>query len=80
MLKGVVPRDFNTWVNFYEIGPKSASLILFAAFGLKVAVPVDVHVLWGLKDGAGRMALVARNARGKQGSGFQKRITLGSTT
>ena len=49
MLKGVVPRDFNTWVNFYEIGPKSASLILFAAFGLKVAVPVDVHVFVGFK-------------------------------
>ena len=48
-LNGIVPRDFDTWVNFYEIGPKSASLILFAAFGLKVAVPVDVHVFVGFK-------------------------------
>ena len=58
-LNGQIPHDFDSWVNFYEIGPKSASLLLFAAFGLKVAVPVDVHVFlafkrWGWTNGISR--------------------------
>jgi endonuclease III len=43
-LKGSIPKDFSTWINFYEIGPKTAALLLWSAFGVRSTLPVDSHV------------------------------------
>jgi endonuclease III len=43
-LKGNIPLDFNTWLDFYEIGPKTASLLFHAAFGKFSTLPTDSHV------------------------------------
>jgi endonuclease III len=48
-LKGVVPRQFHTWLNFKEIGPKTASLIFHAAFNLETTLPTDSHVWYAFK-------------------------------
>jgi endonuclease III len=39
-----IPHDFLTWINFYEIGPKTASLLLWSAFHIRSTLPVDSHV------------------------------------
>lgn len=39
-----IPTDFLTWINFYEIGPKTASLLMWSAFHLQSTLPVDSHV------------------------------------
>jgi endonuclease III len=49
-LGGAIPRDFRTWVGFYEIGPKTASLLLWSAFRLQTTVPVDSHVWHAFKQ------------------------------
>ena len=37
-------RNFNDWIQFNEIGPKTAALLFHAAFGVTAALPVDSHV------------------------------------
>ena len=41
---GVPSQDFSKWLDFYEIGPKTGSLIFYAAFGKMMTLPVDSHV------------------------------------
>ena len=48
-MNGVVPLDFGTWLNFYEIGPKTASLIFHAAFNQAATLPTDSHVWYAFK-------------------------------
>ena len=48
----VPSQNFSEWLEFYEIGPKTASLIFHAAFGKLTTLPVDSHVMhafskWG---------------------------------
>ena len=43
-LKGEIPMRFSDWLNYYEIGPKTASLLFHAAFGQQHTVPIDSHV------------------------------------
>ena len=48
--KGVPSTDFHEWINFYEIGPKTASLLFHAAFSQCVTLPVDSHVWYAFKQ------------------------------
>ena len=41
---GVPSQDFKDWINFYEIGTKTAALLLHLAFNKSSALPVDSHV------------------------------------
>jgi endonuclease III len=43
-MDGVPPQEFNYWINFYEIGTKTAALLLHAAFNKSSTLPVDSHV------------------------------------
>jgi hypothetical protein len=43
-LNGSIPQDFDSWLNFHEIGPKTASLLFHAAFGKQSTLPTDSHV------------------------------------
>jgi endonuclease III len=42
-------HNFHDWINFYEIGPKTASLFFHAAFNELVTLPVDSHVWFAFK-------------------------------
>jgi endonuclease III len=42
--KGVPCDDFHRWINFYEIGPKTAGLLFHAVWEKSVTLPVDSHV------------------------------------
>jgi hypothetical protein len=42
--KGVPSQVFSDWLMFYEIGPKTGSLIFHAAFGKMMTLPVDSHI------------------------------------
>ena len=44
-----IPIDFKSWVSFFEMGPKSTSLLLRAAFGIRCGLPVDSHVYHAFK-------------------------------
>jgi endonuclease III len=46
---GVPSDDLHDWLKFYEIGPKTASLILHAAFNKSTALPVDSHVWYAFR-------------------------------
>lgn len=46
---GVPSQDFHDWLNFYEIGPKTASLLLHSAFNKAAALPVDSHVWFAFR-------------------------------
>jgi endonuclease III len=48
-LDGNIPMDFNTWLNFYEIGPKTASLLFHASFGKPSTLPTDSHVWYAFQ-------------------------------
>ena len=54
-----IPQDFNTWVSFFEMGPKSTSLLLWAAFGVQAGLPVDSHVFIAFKAWGWTNALTA---------------------
>jgi endonuclease III len=41
---GIPSQDFSDWPQFFEIGPKTGSLIFHAAFGKMMTLPVDLHV------------------------------------
>jgi endonuclease III len=41
---GIPCDDFHRWINFYEIGPKTASLLLHAVWDKSSTLPVDSHV------------------------------------
>ena len=45
---GVFPTDLKFWVNFFEIGTKSASLLIYAATGVQVGLVCDFHVVGAL--------------------------------
>ena len=47
--KNIPSQDFNDWLKFYEIGPKTASLLFHAAFDKAVTLPVDSHVWFAFK-------------------------------
>ena len=47
---GVPSRNFNDWLEFKEIGPKTASLLFHAAFNLTSTLPVDSHVWHAFKQ------------------------------
>jgi endonuclease III len=56
--KGVPSQVFSDWPMFYEIGPKTGSLIFHAAFGKMMTLPVDSHVWhafrqWGWTNAKG---------------------------
>lgn len=42
-------ENFHDWINFYEIGPKTAALLFHAAFNQAVTLPVDSHVWHAFK-------------------------------
>jgi endonuclease III len=42
--KCIPSQEFSEWLRFYEIGPKTGSLIFHAAFGKMMTLPVDSHV------------------------------------
>jgi endonuclease III len=48
-LNGEIPVDFHKWLMFYEIGPKTASLLFHAAFGMTSTIPTDSHVWYAFK-------------------------------
>jgi endonuclease III len=58
-LDGVIPKDFDTWISFYEIGPKTASLLLWSAFRIQTTLPVDSHVWHAFKKWGWTNALSA---------------------
>ena len=41
---GEPSTEFNDWLQFKEIGPKTASLLFHSAFNLTSTLPVDSHV------------------------------------
>jgi endonuclease III len=49
VLKGQVPHEFDRWLRYHEIGPKTASLLLHAAFGTASALPTDSHVWYAFR-------------------------------
>jgi endonuclease III len=56
--KGVPSQVFSNWLMFYEIGPKTGSLIFHAAFGKMMTLPVDSHIWhafrqWGWTNAKG---------------------------
>ena len=50
MWKGEPSRNFHDWIQFNEIGPKTAALLFYAAFGETVALPVDSHVYYAFQQ------------------------------
>ena len=48
---GVPSKNFHEWLNFYEIGPKTAALLFHSAFDTESlpALPVDSHVWFAFK-------------------------------
>jgi endonuclease III len=46
---GVPSQNFDDWINFYEIGPKTAALLFHSIFDTPVTVPVDSHVWHAFK-------------------------------
>ena len=46
---GVPSQDFDEWLEFYEIRPKTAALLFHAAFNKSPALPVNSHVWFAFK-------------------------------
>jgi endonuclease III len=46
---GKPSQDLHDWLNFREIGPKTAALLLHAAFNKATALPVDSHVWYAFR-------------------------------
>jgi endonuclease III len=56
--KGLPSEDFSDWLCFYEIGPKTGSLIFHAAYSKMMTLPVDSHIWhafshWGWTNAKG---------------------------
>ena len=47
---GIPSTKFNDWLQFKEIGPKTASLLFYAAFNMSSTLPVDSHVWHAFKQ------------------------------
>jgi endonuclease III len=47
--KGVPSQNFHDWINFYEMGPKTTSLLFHSVFDTQVTVPVDSHVWYAFR-------------------------------
>jgi hypothetical protein len=43
--KGVIPLDLKEWIQYHEMGPKTAALLLWSYIGKETTVPVDSHVI-----------------------------------
>jgi endonuclease III len=46
---GVPSKNFTDWLQFYEVGPKTAALFFHAAFDIPATLPVDSHVWHAFK-------------------------------
>ena len=43
-MNGNYTLPFDEFINFHQIGPKTAALLMYSAFDILCTVPVDIHV------------------------------------